>query len=320
MAPHPAATRFRRRPPAVAALALVAALVAPACSADDSDGATATTAAASTTTTVDLGAPAADQTAPEGTNGLAFDADGRLWIADLTGNQILAVDPADGSILVRLGADAGVHAPDDLAFDADGRLWWTNNEQGGIGRIDAPAAAGATSTTVAEVGPGANPIAVAPDGRIYVARALQADQLLRIDPDSGAATVVSDPAGQLNGFAFGPDGVLYAPRFIEDGGRVSAVDPETGTARDIVGGLPLTVAVAVAPDGTLAAITASPVTLHLIDREMGAMMHSLDLPGPVADNLAYDAAGHLWVSSFDQALVWRVDSMEGEPASVAIGA
>ncbi len=315
--PTIARTRLGRHLLAVA-LVLVAA---PACSNGGSDevGASTTVPASTTTAPADLGVPQADQTAPEGTNGLAFDADGRLWVADLAGGQILAVDPADGSILVRLGADAGVNAPDDLVFDGDGRLWWTDNEGGDIGRFDDPLDTDASSEVVAQVGPGANPITVAPDGSIFVARSLAADQLVRIDPDTGATTVISDAPGQLNGFAFGPDGVLYAPRYIENGGRVSALDPKTGEARDIVGGLPFTVSVKVSEDGTLAALTAAPVTVHLIDPEMGAMLHSINLPGPVADNQAYDADGRLWVSSFDQALVWRVDSMEDQPVEVPIG-
>src|SRR5699024_1722429 len=153
-------------------LALV--VVAGGCSSDGSDGpragSTTTTVEdtrTSTTTAVDepvsLGEPIDDQTAPTGTNGLAFDADGRLWIADLAGGQLLAVDPADGAILARLGAAQGVRTPDDLVFDAEGRLWWTENGAGNVGRIDDPLAAGAVSETVAELGPGANPIAIADD-------------------------------------------------------------------------------------------------------------------------------------------------------------
>lgn len=263
--------------------------------------------------------PLDDQSAPQGTNGMAFDDEGRLWIADLHGGEILAVDPADGTVLVRFGEDRGVSSPDDLAFDGQGRLWWTDNEQGDVGRIDDPLAIDETSEVVASLGPGANPIAVSDDQTVFVARTLAADELYAIDGGSGEATLVRDAPGQLNGFGFGDDGLLYAPRFVDGTGRVSAVDPVTGEATDLVGGLPLPVGVSVAPDGTLRALTVGPPTVHSVDPDDATIEVVAELPGEVADNLAFDSDGVLWVSAFDRPVVWRIDPDAPEPVEVTIG-
>src|ERR1700758_1701664 len=43
------------------------------------------------------------KTALQGANGITFDANGRLYIASVRGNEIVIADPATGSILKRLG-------------------------------------------------------------------------------------------------------------------------------------------------------------------------------------------------------------------------
>lgn len=186
---------------------------------------------------------------------------------------------------------------------------------------DDPTAAGATSETVAELGPGVNPIAIADDGSIFVARTLAGDELYRLDPDDpGSPTLVKAAPGQLNAFAFGAGGLLYAPRFVDDSGRVSAVDPETGEATDLVTDLPLVVSVKVAPDGTLRVLTIGPSTVTSVDPETGDPGSSVEVPSAVVDNQAFDATGDLWVSTFDQPTVWRLPSDGGAPVELTIGA
>jgi streptogramin lyase len=322
---HPLAPRSRRSAlvAAVLTFALAAASVTACSDAADDDASpdrTSPDRTSSTTEAATLGPPAENQTPPAGTNGLAFDADGRLWIADLEGGQILAVDPEDGSVLVRLGEDDGVRTPDDLVFDADGRLWWTENAVGAVGRIDDPLDPDAASETVATLGAGANPIAIDDRGAVFVARTLAGDALYRLDPDDpGDPHLVKDGPGQLNAFSFGADGMLYAPRFVDGAGVVSAIDPATGEATDLVGGLPLAVSVEVAADGTLRVLTVAPATVWTVDGT-GAHEVLTELPSAAVDNQAFDDDGDLWVSAFDRPLVWRV-AADGaaEPTPVPIG-
>lgn len=148
-------------------------------------GATTATGAAWTPTvhgpaTVALPTAPVDQASPKGTNGVAWDGQ-RLWVADLAGGEILAVDPRDGRILGRFGAAQGVTKPDDLAVGPDGAVYWTGFEDGVVGRLGPDG----TSTTLSQVGAGANPIAFGPDDSLYVGRAVTADGLYRIDPRAG---------------------------------------------------------------------------------------------------------------------------------------
>ena len=69
-----------------------------------------------------------------GTNGLAFDDQGQLYVASAMGQEIVVMDPQTGKILERLGPEDRVAGPDDLAFGPDGSLYWTDILSGEVGR------------------------------------------------------------------------------------------------------------------------------------------------------------------------------------------
>ena len=128
----------------------------------------------------------------------------------------------------------------------------------------------AESETIARLGPGANPIAIDDDGNVFVAQAQLGDKLYRLDADDPGEPEVLNPApGQVNAFAFGEDGRLYSPRFVDGVGIVAAIDPASGEAENITEGLPLTVSVRVAPDGTLRALTVGPGKVWMVDPATG---------------------------------------------------
>ncbi len=310
-------------------LALAAALVlgAAACSDDDGGGsddpAPTTDAAPSTTTEAPTGddeatvAPLDDQTPPAGANGIRVGPDGLLWIADLSGGQIVAVEPADGTLVVRLGADAGVTTPDDLAFDADGRLWWTEFPGGAVGRIDDPHAPDATSETVAEVGSGANPITIDDEGRVFVGRAIEGTGIYELDPSDGDEPREIDPdPGIINGFDVGPDGRIYAP--VSDRGEVIAIDPTTGEIEVVATGLALPVSVRWSPDGDLAALSGAPAAVTRIDPASGATEPWATPATPVGDNMAFTPDGALYVTGFDQPTV-SVIATDGTVTELPLG-
>lgn len=63
--------------------------------------------------------------AMERPNDIAIDADGRLWVADVQGNQVLQF-AADGSFLTSFGGSGDPDLPNDpasLDFDAEGLLY-----------------------------------------------------------------------------------------------------------------------------------------------------------------------------------------------------
>jgi sugar lactone lactonase YvrE len=295
------------------------------CSGDDDAASPGPTTASTTTAPPVTAKPLADQTSPKGANGLTFDRDGTLWVADGTGSQIVGVDPASGAILHRYGRAFGVTGPDDLAFDADGRLWWTSVGAGTVGRITDPGAPDAANKVVAQLGPGMNPVTVSPDGRVFAARLLMQDdhddELYELDPhDRKPPRRVLDRAGNLNGFAVGPDGRIYAPRVgIQKDGTVVAIDPDSGKVDELAGGMTGNVSVKLDAGGTIYVLTVLPGTVSTVDPRSGKVTAFAKLPGDIADNMAFDSHGDLYVSAFNQPTVWRVDPEGKVTATLTLG-
>lgn len=303
---HPSAHPLR----AIAALAgLVAALTACSSGSTATHTASTTSRAAATTT-----APIA-QTPPAGTNGLAF-AGNRLWVADLRGGELLAVDPDTGRILERHGAADGVVAPDDVAVGPDGAIYWTGFGTGVIGRMDRAG----HSTIIATLRPGANPIAFARDGRLYVGLAVIADGLYQIDPRGRRPPrLVAPSLGNVNAFTIARDGFLYGPRFGLDGaGALVRVDLRTGTVTEVMRGFGYPVAVKLDPRGRLYVLATGPPGVFRIDLAARRAMPVGTPSTPVVDNFAFDRRGRLFVSGFAGPMVTEIRP-DGTARAVHVG-
>src|SRR6478736_6744982 len=90
-----------------------------------------------------------------GANGLRTGPDGRVYVAQVTGSQISALDLASGEVEAISPKGGEIIAPDDVAFDASGNLYATEvmdgrvsvREAGGAARVlrdDLPCANGIT--------------------------------------------------------------------------------------------------------------------------------------------------------------------------------
>ncbi len=140
-------------------------------------------------------------------NGINIDAAGRLYVASVFGGEIVILNRQDGAVIDRLGAAQGVLTPDDVTIGPDGSVYWTDLPYGQVGRR-------APDGTVTKqlVALGVNPITFSADGRLFVAQAFLGDGLWELDPNlQQPPKEIIDAPGQLNGFAFGPDGKLYSP-------------------------------------------------------------------------------------------------------------
>ena len=194
-------------------------------------------------------------------NGLAVDASGTLFIADVGAHRIFKLGP-DGKLLVVAGtgsagfagdggpaAEARLNAPTDLAFDADGNLLVADAFNHRVRRVDAAgvittiAGDGKTSTLY-------NPqsIAVAPDGTLYVADAY--NHVVRKRTRDGALSVFAGTEAGLAGdggpatkaqlnlpqaVAVAPDGSVYISDSANS--RVRRVRPD-GTIETVAGSGP----------------------------------------------------------------------------------
>lgn len=208
-----------------------------------------------------------------GANGVLFDASDRLHIASSVGREIIVMDPETGEILDRLGPDRGIESPDDLAFGPDGSLYWTAILAGEVGRlspdgvmISQPVALGVNPITFSDDGrlfvaldflgdalyeldPDLvdpprliaenlgflNGMDWGPDGFLY-GPIWTKGEVVRIDVDTGAVTVVADGFGVPAAVKFDSQGRLHVGDQMR--GEILRVDTETGSKEVIATGLP----------------------------------------------------------------------------------
>jgi sugar lactone lactonase YvrE len=242
-----------------------------------------------------------------GANGLAVAPDGHLLVASVFGGELVALDTHSGAIAYRLGHADGVDGPDDVAVGPDGSIYWTDIMLGEVGRR-APDG----TVTKQKVAPGMNPIAFDAQGRLFVGQAFFGDGLYELDPltlavkqvviaDSGVPPYVD----QLNGFDFGPDGLLYAPQPLQ--GKVVRINIDTGDMQTITAAFPTNPPTSVefnARGQLFASLSAGAVVR--IDTTTGDYRKVTQVSGVSLDNMVFDSSDHLFVSDSDGGGVYAV--------------
>jgi LPXTG-motif cell wall-anchored protein len=238
----------------------------------------------------------------ESANGLYFDKHDRLHIASVGGREIVVMDPANGNILDRIGPERGVETPDDVTIGPDGSLYWTALLVGEVAKLTPDG----KKVTVAQNLSGANPITFSDDGRLFVARDFMGDGLYELDP-SGAKPPrpIDEKLQGLNAFDFGPDGKLYGPLYF--GGKLVAIDVDSGAMRTVAEGFTTPSAVKFDPQGRLFALDQAQGKVFLVDPASGAKTEYATIE-PGLDNLAFDSRGQLFISNNDTAAVYEVRS------------
>jgi sugar lactone lactonase YvrE len=166
-----------------------------------------------------------------GANGLRTGPDGRVYIAQVTGSQISALDSATGQVEVVSAKGGEIVAPDDVAFDASGNLYATEVMDGRVSMRDR---AGRTRVLRDDV-PSANGITVH-QGRLFIGECREGGRLLEFDLAGGPPRVLLDGVPSPNAMEVGPDGLLYFPvmganeiwRIDLDGGEPKCVAKDLG--------------------------------------------------------------------------------------------
>ena len=250
-------------------------------------------------------------------NGIFFDAEDNLWVANAFIGTISKLDPDSGEILERLGLEDGVGLADDLTFGPDGTLYWTNT--GPAGNVMARSLGGPSELLAAGI-PSVNPITIGDDGRLYVAQcfAAGANGIFEIDPSGELAprTIrTGDPDCSSNGMDWW-NGVLYAPRWFED--RVVQVDVDTGELTDVTTGWLGSAAVKFNSFGELHAVNQLNGEVVEIDLTTGERDLVAQLPVAWLDNLAFDSRDRLFVSSGSDGAVIEILA-DGELREVSPG-
>lgn len=287
-------------------------------------------------------------------NGLAFAPDGRLLVASMMGESIFAFDVARGGTSeVVVGSPAG--GSDDLVMLPNGDLIWTAILEGVVRRRDAagnlrdlaanlPGAnfigltrdgkrlfmgqvflgEGLWEIDLKGVEPprlvvdhtgGINAFEFGADGMFYGPSWLRG-QVVRIDPDSGATTIITEGLKHPGAVVFDAQERLYV---LDDAtGEVFRVDLPSGTKTSVARLATATDNMAFGPNGRLYVSNMADNSLHEIEVETGAVREIVKgaLAFPRAIAVAATAAGDvLYVA--DSCAYRTVEARTGTVTDVA---
>lgn len=166
-----------------------------------------------------------------GANGLRTGSDGRIYVAQVAGSQISAlnIDTGDIDTISPMGGD--IVGPDDLAFDDEGNIFATELTED---RVCVRDKKGNTRIVQGDM-PCANPITMY-RGRLIAGECRPGGRIMELPLDGSAPRVILDNAPMPNAFEVGPDGLLYFPamatneicRISLDGGEPEVVAKDLG--------------------------------------------------------------------------------------------
>ncbi|WP_034517534.1 SMP-30/gluconolactonase/LRE family protein [Actinomadura rifamycini] len=224
-----------------------------------------------------------------GANGLRTGPDGRVYVAQVAGSRISALDVDSGALETVSAQGSEIVAPDDVAFDAAGDLYATEYYDG---RVSVRGADGRTRVLRDDL-PGANGITFH-RGRLFVDECRVGGRLLEIDLNGGAPRVLLENLPMPNAMEAGPDGLLYYP--VLGSNDIWRVDPDGGEPERVAGDLGVPDAVKFDAEGRIVSTQAATGEVLRIDPRTGerTVLAALD---PGLDNLAF-AGDRLFVSSF----------------------
>jgi sugar lactone lactonase YvrE len=159
-----------------------------------------------------------------GANGLRPGPDGRIYIAQVTGSQISALDLATGEVDTVSAKGGDSIAPDDMAFDSRGNLVATEVMDG---RVSLRETSGATRVLRDDV-PSANGITFSSD-RLFIGECREGGRLMEFDLAGGPPRILLENVPSPNAMEVGPDGLLYFP--VMGANEIWRMDPNGADAR-----------------------------------------------------------------------------------------
>ncbi len=241
--------------------------------------------------------------------GIVLDDAGRLFGTSIHGQRVYQIDPQSGAVTVFIDSPHG--ESDDVAVGpagtpAAGIVAWTAQRSGEI-RAQRPG--GRPEVLMRDV-PRVNPIAFNAAGRLFTAQVGAGDDTLwELDPLAvKPPRRIASAQGRLNGFAFGPDGRLYAPQFGTD--RLVAIDIESGARSIIATGLGAPAAVKVAPNGDVFSVDYLNGDLWRTVPATGQSTKLTNLPAPL-DSLVLAPHGRIILSSAADSSLRVFDTASG---------
>jgi sugar lactone lactonase YvrE len=224
-----------------------------------------------------------------GANGLHTGSDGRIYVAQVTGSQISALDPVTGALETVAAKGGDIIAPDDVAFDSAGNLYVTEVMDGRVSVLDP---SGQTRVLRDDL-PSANGITVYRD-RLFVNECRDGGRLLELDRGGAVAQILLDELPSPNAMEVGPDGMLYFP--LLSANEIWRIDPDGGAPQRVATGLGVPDAVKFDADGFLVSTQVATGQVLRIDPRSGAQQVLAQLT-PGLDNLTF-VGNRLFASNF----------------------
>jgi len=224
-----------------------------------------------------------------GANGLRTGPDGRVYVAQVTGSQISALDLVGGGVEAVSPKGSEIIAPDDVAFDASGNLYATEVMDG---RVSVREADGATRVLRDDL-PCANGITVHQD-RLFINECRDGGRLMELDRATGASRILLENLPSPNAMEVGPDGMLYYPLMTAN--EIWRIDPDGGEPQRVTGDLGVPDAVKFDSQGYLVSTQVASGQVLRIDPRSGDKTVLAQL-NPGLDNLTF-AGDRLLVSNF----------------------
>jgi sugar lactone lactonase YvrE len=223
-----------------------------------------------------------------GANGLRTGADGRLYVAQVPGSQVSAVDVDSGVVETISPMGGSIVAPDDLVFDDAGNLYLTEIT---LGRVTMLNADGTTRVINGDM-PVANPITMY-QGRLIAGECRVGARIMELSLDGGAPRVIASDIPMANAFEVGPDGKLYFP--VMGTNEIWRVSLDGGTPEVVAGDLGVPDSVKFDSRGRIVTTQVASGQVLRIDVQTGAREVLADL-GPGLDNVSF-IGDRIFVSS-----------------------
>jgi sugar lactone lactonase YvrE len=232
---------------------------------------------------------------PIATNGITY-YDDLIWVADLFGQSITAVNPETGYIEKQYDFSPLNIGPDDLIFLDDGTIIWTSPTANKVGKISTDG----VISILSETNGSANPITQNKEtGEVFIGYTSENGVVSRVDPVNGTVTEVVTGLPSINAFSFAENGLLYAPLFSVEGlltgeGGVIKINLDSGAFEEWEVSF---------PNESNKQIFKN-TTAVKIDNNNDVFV---SIPTISADNIALDDNGNLYVTTFIQNIIFVFD-------------
>jgi sugar lactone lactonase YvrE len=190
-------------------------------------------------------------------NGIRFDRNGMMFVADYVGHNVLRIDPTTRAISVFAHSDE-MNQPNDLAIASDGTLYASDpNWKEGIGQLWRIGTNGSVKRLAEKMGT-SNGIDLSPDGKtLYVNESVQRNVwafTITADGLENKRLVKKFEDHGFDGMRCDVDGNLYITRHGK--GTVVKLSPEGEVLKeiDVLGAMPSNICFG-GPDGRTAYVT-----------------------------------------------------------------